>query len=83
MTSPKKASGLKISNRMNEIPQMRNFQGNPDLASEFEYLHRLGHKRQNTVEIPALCKYKPYQIEWFKCTPDVKFSGEHRSDVRI
>jgi hypothetical protein len=48
VTSPKKASDLKISNRMIETPQMRNFQGNPDLVSEFEYLHRLGHKRQNT-----------------------------------
>ena len=56
MTSPKKASGLKISNRMIETPQMRNFQGNPDLASEFGCLHRLDHKWLNTVEIPALLK---------------------------
>ena len=33
---------------------MRNFKGNPELALEFEYLLRLGHKRKDTDKIPVL-----------------------------
>jgi hypothetical protein len=35
---------------------MRNFQGNPDLMSEFEYQVSLDHQRQNTEKIKALLK---------------------------
>ena len=59
---------------------MRNFQKNPDLVSEFEYLFRLSYKRINTdnrLKIRLVLNRMVWVLS------DVKFSGESRSGVRI
>ncbi len=40
-----------------------NFEEIPDLVSEFEYIIKLGCKRQNAG---AFEKFDPHQIEWFR-----------------
>ena len=62
---------------------MRNFKGNPDLALEFEYLLRLGHKRKDTDKIPVLFENLTPTKLMVQMFLDAKFSGESRSDVRM
>ena len=59
---------------------MQNFQENPDLVSEFEYLFRLSYKRINTDDRVKI-RHVSNRMVWVSL--DVKFSGESKSGVRI